>query len=139
VGWVLAASPGYLDLHGYPTTPTDLAGHRCLRLLSDRVQDAWELTNESGQKKVVRVGGTFECNDSRALGEAVYAGVGIGVRPERDVEHAQGRLVRVLPGWRFGPLPLFILASSGRRLPRVSVVIEVLKAALRSRIVAPLR
>lgn len=137
VSWVLAASQRYLERHGCPQTPAELQRHRCLRLLSDRSQDEWQLIDGRNRSIRVPVGGAFECNDSRALGEAVHAGVGIGVRPARDVERAAGSIVRVLPEFRFGPQPVFALTVQGRhRIPRVALVVEMLGEALRERLEA---
>lgn len=43
--WVLVATPEYLRRHGRPTRPADLAGHRCLRLLSNPPQNEWTLVD----------------------------------------------------------------------------------------------
>lgn len=46
--FVLCASPGYLDEHGAPRTPADLAEHRCLRFrfpTTGKLQD-WALRSE---------------------------------------------------------------------------------------------
>jgi DNA-binding transcriptional LysR family regulator len=90
----------------------------------------------TGEKKraVVKVDGTFECDDSRVLGDATYAGLGIGVRPESELADAvsRGELVHVLPEWRFGELPTHLLTTPGRRgLKRVALVSEVIVASIR--------
>lgn len=131
--WVLAAAPSYLDAHGRPRTPTELSGHRCLRLLSNPPQDEWTLVDRRGREVVVQVRGGYEADDSRALGDAAYAGLGIGVRPAGECLRAQreGRLERVLPGHRFQPLDVYALIPKGRiRVPRVAACLEALRAAV---------
>jgi DNA-binding transcriptional LysR family regulator len=131
--WVLAAAPSYLDAHGRPRTPTELRGHRCLRLLSNPPQDEWTLVDRRGREVVVQVRGGYEADDSRALGDATYAGLGIGVRPAGECDRAQreGRLERVLPGYRFQPLDVYALVPKGRlRIPRVAACLEALRAAV---------
>lgn len=131
--WVLAAAPSYLDAHGRPRTPTELSAHRCLRLLSNPPQDEWTLVDRRGREVTVQVRGGYEADDSRALGDAAYAGLGIGVRPAGECTRAQrgGRLERVLPGYRFQPLDVYALVPKGRlRVPRVAACIEALRAAV---------
>jgi len=133
VAWVLAAAPAYLDAHGRPRTPEDLRDHRCLRLLTHPPQDEWTLEDRRGREVVVSVRGGFEADDSRALGDATYAGLGIGVRPAGECAKAvaEGRLERVLPGHRFQQLDVFALVPKGRlRVRRVAACIEALRAAV---------
>lgn len=132
--WVLAAAPSYLNARGRPRTVADLSGHRCLRLLSSPPQDEWTLVDRRGREVVVVVRGGFEADDSRTLGDAAYAGLGIGVRPAGECARAarEGRLERVLPGYRFQPLEIYALVPKGRlRVPRVAACLEALRAAVR--------
>lgn len=134
-GWGLAAAPSYIKAHGQPRSPADLSDHACLRFRGDVPQSTWTLTGARGKRAVVKVSGAFECDDSRVLGDATYAGLGIGVRPEEELADAVKRkaLVHVLPGWRFGEQPAYLLTTVGRRdLPRVRVVAEAVAAAVRS-------
>ncbi len=128
--WPLCASPAYVAAHGMPMTPDALAAHRCLRLLGDRPQLEWSLHGPDGQFVSAPVGGTFECDDSRVLGDAVYAGLGIGPRPAREVDRAveAGTLTRVLPGWRFAAGPVSVVMPAGRaKVPRLAALLEVLR------------
>ena len=86
-----------------------------------------------GREVSVRVGGGYEADDSRALGDATYAGLGIGVRPAGECARAEkdGRLERVLLGYRFRPLDVYALLPKGRvRIPRVAACLEALRAAV---------
>lgn len=133
VHWVLAAAPSYLDRRGRPRSPTELASHRCLRLLSTPPQDEWTLVDSRGKELTVAVHGAFEADDSRALGDATYAGLGIGVRPVGECARAEkeGRLERVLPKYRFQPLDVYALVPKGRvRVPRVAACLDALRAAV---------
>lgn len=133
VTWVLAAAPWYLDAHGRPRAPKELSEHRCLRLLSNPPQDAWTLVDRRGRELDVQVRGGYEADDSRALGDATYAGLGIGVRPAGECARAQreGRLERVLPGYRFQPLDVYALVPKGRvRVPRVAACLDALRGAV---------
>jgi DNA-binding transcriptional LysR family regulator len=133
VAWLLAASPGYLERHGRPRRPADLARHRCLRFLGDRSQTEWRLLDRNGREVTAKVGGTFESDDSRVLADATYAGLGVGIRPRPEVEAAvaTGRLEHVLPGYVFDRIVLHALLPAGRiRLPRVAALVELLRASL---------
>jgi DNA-binding transcriptional LysR family regulator len=131
--WVLTAAPSYLERRGRPRSPDDLAKHQCLRLLSSPPQEEWTLIDRRGREVTVRVHGTYEADDSRTLGDAAYAGMGIGVRPVGECQRAEkaGLLERVLPSYRFQPLDVYALLPQGRiRIPRVSACLEVLRAAV---------
>ena len=133
VTWVLAAAPAYLEQNGRPRTPADLREHRCLRLLSNPPQDEWTLVDRRGREVAVPVRGGFEADDSRALGDATYAGLGIGVRSLGECSRAarEGRLEQVLPRYRFQPLDVYGVIPKGRiRVPRVAACLEVLRAAV---------
>lgn len=131
--WVLAASPAYFAQRGRPRAPSDLENHRCLRFLANPPQDEWTLVDRRGREVVVRVQGGYEADDSRALGDATYSGLGIGIRPLGECARAErdGRLERVLPHYHFQPLDVYALIPKGRvRLPRVGACLEVLRAAV---------
>jgi DNA-binding transcriptional LysR family regulator len=130
VSWVLVAAPTYLRAHGRPRRPEELAKHRCLRFLSSPPQDEWTLVDRRGREIVVAVGAGYEADDSRALGDAAYAGVGIGLRPAGEATRAVERklLEVVLPDFRFQPLDIHALLPQGRiRVPRVAACLQVLR------------
>lgn len=135
-GWGLTASASYVETHGLPRSPAALSKHSCLRFAGERPQRAWTLTGARGQRTTVKVEGSFECDDSRVLGDAVYAGLGIGVRPESEIAEGvrRKRLVHVLPGWRFDVQSVYLVTTSSRRkLPRVVAVSDLIAASLAGR------
>ncbi|MEO8155458.1 MAG: LysR family transcriptional regulator [Rhizobacter sp.] len=130
--WALAATPSYLARAAPVRVPHDLRHHRCLRYASQQPQDHWPLVNKSGHVIKVPVGGGFEADDTRILGDACYAGLGIGVRPLAELQLAEreGRLAHVLPEWRFAALEVHALLPQGSlRVPRVAAVLAVLQEA----------
>lgn len=134
-GWGLAASPSYVKARGMPRSPAELSSHACLRFRGDVPQTTWHLTSARGKKVSIKVGGSFECDDSRVLGDATYAGLGVGVRPKQELADAVKRkaLVHVLPDWTFGEQPAYLLTTVGRRdLPRVRAVTGAVEAAVRA-------
>lgn len=111
VTFVLAASPVYLERFGRPGSPAELVAHECVRPLGDRAQTYLRLEGPRRQKVDASVSGRFECNDVRSQASAIYAGLGIGLRPIGEVRRAvkAGTLERVLPGWKLEPLPVRVL------------------------------
>lgn len=132
--WGLAAAPSYASAHGLPRTPERLSEHACLRFSGEAPQRTWTITGPRDRRVTVNVDGGFQCDDSRVLGDALYAGLGVGLRPEGEIEEGvrRGSLVRVLPGWRFEARPAYLVTTqSRRRIPRVSKVSELVAATLR--------
>lgn len=134
VSWALAAAPAYAAIYGLPSSVADLANHTCLRLAGDIAQNEWTLEDTQGRAITVAVTGQFEADDSRILGDATYAGLGIGLRPERELSAAvaAGTLIHVLPDFRFAALDVHALMPRGiSKLPRVSKFLDLLSDVLR--------
>lgn len=98
---ILCASPAYIEAHGQPATPQELADHNCLRFSGFASFPEWHLTCDEEQQAVL-VSGSMTSNDSEALLAAARAGVGILGAGEWLViqDIAAGKLVRVLPEWQ---------------------------------------
>lgn len=128
--WSLAAAPRYVEAHGKPQTPKDLARHECLRILRDGPETHWDLSRKGGRGQRFPVGGRFESTDGQALTQALYAGIGIGVRPRSEIAAAvqSGTLEAVLPNWDWASTPLYALLPQGRnKLPGVRALLDVLR------------
>ncbi|MFO6380339.1 substrate binding domain-containing protein, partial [Pseudomonas aeruginosa] len=98
---ILGAAPDYLERHGVPRIPADLAAHNCLGFSGLHSYPEWKLTRQDEQQPV-RVRGSMVSNDNETLLCAARQGLGIFAAGEwlmsRDLE--AGRLVRVLPEWQ---------------------------------------
>ncbi|MDD1016419.1 LysR family transcriptional regulator [Pseudomonas rubra] len=98
---ILCAAPAYLQRHGEPQTPAELANHNCLGFTGLRSYPQWHLACEGWQHSV-KVQGSLVSNDNEALLGAACAGVGILAGGDwlmqQDLD--SGRLVRVLPNWQ---------------------------------------
>ena len=101
VEFFIAAAPSYLKAHGTPRAPPDLANH------------AWIMHTPSGaglrimlrkgtRKATVQLHGKLACNDGPTNLEAARLGLGLLAVPDFEVgrDVAEGKLVRVLPGWK---------------------------------------
>ena len=103
---VLVATRAYLRKQGEPQTPVDLQSHNCLHYPRSHDTPAWAFEprqpSDGGERITVPVTGNFAANNSEALREAALTGAGIALMPDFSAQAAlrQGKLVRVLPGWK---------------------------------------
>ena len=131
------ASPRYLQRHGRPQTPADLARFDCLALSSDASQTrGWAFTvpgatDGAGRELIhLRSGGPLDCSDGQVLREWCLAGHGIAWRSTWEVESdiAAGRLVSVLDDYAAPPNGIYALFPQRKHLAlRVRLWIDFLK------------
>ena len=121
--FALAAAPDYLDAHGVPTSPADLARHDAIRYrLPDGPLLPWNLGDDTRAIAVEPVARLILGVDALDTGLA-YARAGMGIigafRNWLETELAAGTLQPILPDWwrsmdgprlyypsRFGSAPL---------------------------------
>jgi DNA-binding transcriptional LysR family regulator len=77
---VLCTSPSYLERHGTPRTPDDLARHNCLGYTYTRGGAEWELIGPDGPV-VVPIRGSLRANHGEVLHQAAIDGLGIALQP----------------------------------------------------------
>src|SRR5258708_8650741 len=117
----LLASPAYLEKCKQPETPRDLLGQRMLAFSRRKPEISWDFTHRNGKdKERLTFQPYLSMNDYTGLAAALLAGAGIGdlppiVQPEllRD-----GRLVEVMPNWRFRTANLSVVHPGKRYTPR---------------------
>jgi DNA-binding transcriptional LysR family regulator len=73
----VCASPAYLAAHGTPTSPDDLAGHRCLCYSYLAPTEEWRFVTADGKPWPVEVSGRLRVNNGDALCEAARKGLGL--------------------------------------------------------------
>jgi DNA-binding transcriptional LysR family regulator len=114
---VPCASPGYLERHGAPRSPEDLARHNCLTYEYAQ-RDTWTFRDPSGREHTVRVSGSLNSNNGDLLAEAAALGAGIVCEPTFIVgaEIRAGRLVPILQEYVAPTLPIFAVYASRRHL-----------------------
>jgi DNA-binding transcriptional LysR family regulator len=127
-GRTLVAAPIYLERRGAPARPADLAGHTCLIHEFGPDNALWRFNGPDGTEEI-RVASPFRANNAEVLHRAVLGGHGISMVPEAlivdDIRAA--RLYRLLPGYKAGRQPTYVLYPSRRHLaPRTRVVIDFL-------------
>jgi len=131
---VLCASPAYLQRHGAPRTPAELAGHRCIAIGDGRRAD-WRFVDDAGAAAAVRVDATFVTNDGEAAHRLALAGSGIALKSIWDVgdDLLAGRLARVLPHHAIAAAPLHAVYPHRKNVPpRVRAFVDYLKAELQA-------
>lgn len=128
LGRAVVAAPIYLERHGAPAVPEDLAQHTCLIHDATAEPDLWRFTGAEGPSSV-RVSGAFIANDSEAVRRAARAGHGVARLPEIQLidDLRAGRLFRLLEDYPSQLEPVHIIYPSRRNLaPRTRVVMDFL-------------
>lgn len=135
---LICASPGYLAMHGAPSTPAELAGHNCLQFAYDATRPPWRFQpREGGAIEEVQLRGTLCANNADVLRQAAIGSMGIAMLAAWLVDDAlaSGELVQVLAGYRANPGPmdiglLAIYQSNRRGSAKIQAFIELLESAL---------
>ncbi|MBN3756840.1 LysR family transcriptional regulator [Paraburkholderia sp. Tr-20389] len=132
VRWLLCASPAYLDAHGTPAEPRDLARHECLYLGETVDDNRWHFRRGT-QTQSLEVRGRYIANHAGARLDAALQDFGIASLPDFAAAQAlrQGDLVQVLDEWEFEARPymgpVWLLYPPNRFLPsKVRALIDYL-------------
>jgi len=120
---VTVAAPAYIEKHGRPATPAELAGHACIQVRNSQTGQPleWEF-RRGGRIHPVKTSGRLLVTEAGTLLGACLAGVGIarikaiGVQALID----QGQLIELFPAWPGETFPLYALYPS-RHLPAAKV------------------
>ncbi|WP_420134127.1 LysR family transcriptional regulator [Rhodopseudomonas sp.] len=127
------AANSYLERHGRPTHPMQLADHRCLGYAYLSTPNAWHYSNAQGEQAAVRPSGPLRVNNGEALLPAVIAGLGIADLPEFIVGDAivAGQVEVILEGWQQRESSVHLVMPPGGPRP---ARVEVLAAFLADRL-----
>lgn len=120
----LVASPGYIEKHGLPEKPEDLASHQALM----QGTETWQFL-DGGKIVTVRPQGRFKADNGAALVAAALAGVGIAWLPEGLTHQhvASGALVPVMTRFPPPPAALYVVRPPGQQPARkVRVLTDML-------------
>jgi DNA-binding transcriptional LysR family regulator len=109
----IVASPAYLQRHGAPKTPQDLAHHACLRY--DEHVRHWSL----GHERSVPIGRGLAINNTVGQLNAARAGGGLALLADYLTEGdvASGGLVPVLTEFEAVLVPVFAVHPYSRHVP----------------------
>lgn len=127
----LCASPRYLERHGEPRHPADLAGHACLLFKFLSGGSTWSFEGPEGSIEV-RVRARLLANNAEALLSAAINGHGLALLPTWLVAQSleAGSLRRVLPDYWASPTgseaAIYAVYPHRRHLsPRVRAFIDL--------------
>ena len=129
----VVAAPAYLEQHGTPRHPADLAHHACF--LYANAIGAWQFRKADGEEASVRPAGPLIADNGDAMIPALLAGLGIARLPDFiiDRELADGRLVEILADWSPRNIALHLLTPPSTLRPaRVELVIDFLSQRFRN-------
>jgi DNA-binding transcriptional LysR family regulator len=118
---LLVASPAYLRRIKTPKIPRELLEHRLLAFSFWRPENSWNFIHANGRdRETLTFHPHLSINEYAGLAAALLSGTGIGdlppiVQPEllRD-----GRLIEVMPKWRFRKFHLSVVHLGNRYTPR---------------------
>ena len=79
--FVICASAAYLETHGTPQEPDDLAHHNMLEFTGNSGLHEWRYQDDAGQIGQVTLGGNFKADSGDILCSAALKGVGIAILP----------------------------------------------------------
>lgn len=101
--YIICASPQYLDTHGVPGNPADLARHNCLVYRGYRGAQRWYFRKlGDAHYEGFDVSGGFQSNNAETLVSAAEASLGIVLFPTwlfQSGSFRKGRLMKLLPVW----------------------------------------
>lgn len=132
---VIVAAPAYLERHGVPATPDDLAGHNCLQFNFRRSLDEWPFRDPGGGPVYTRaIAGNVEVNNGPIMRSLCLDGLGLArlgqfyVQPDIDA----GRLVPVLEAYNAEDVELIhaVFAGHEHLAARIRAFIDFLAAAV---------
>lgn len=128
----VVASPTYVEAHGSPSAPAELAAHACLAFAVPSVRDQWHFAGQGGETRV-KIRPRLASTSSEALRLAAVAGVGIACLPTFvcGSDLRSGALVSLFPELDCGSLGVHALFAHRRFLPaRVRAFLDFLREAL---------
>ncbi len=128
---VVVAAPAYLQRHGTPRSPQDLADHNCLAMSSEGSQRGWTF-RQHGKNLTLKVSGNMVCNDGAVLHDWSLLGYGLAWRSMWEVatEIESGKLCTVLDDYAAPGNDIYAVFAQRRHLPlRVRAFVDFLRQA----------
>ena len=127
----LFASPAYLQRHGQPVQPSDLAEHECIMFRGKKLEAVWPLQRHAEVVKVV-VHGRFMLNSLGLMRVLAENGMGITALTTSLARGPlnEGTLERVLPEWTGPRLPIHACMLSHTQPAVMKVFLDFLIARL---------
>ena len=131
---VLCATPQYLQAHGNPQTPADLAQHKVLAYTYLATKDEWEFTGPQGNT-TVKTRPVMYSNSGDTCRAVALAHQGVILQPTFLIgdDLRTGTLVELMPQYRGLELGIYAVYPSRKHmLPKARLLIDYLADALRA-------
>lgn len=126
---VVVAAPTYLEKHGLPDAPSDLAHHDCIIDTNFREPNRWPFRTPDGELEMVSVGGRIRYSNAEACAQAAALGLGLACVPAFVAGEAlrSGRVNRVLSSFETEPYDVHVLYPHNRHLAaKVRLLVDFL-------------
>jgi DNA-binding transcriptional LysR family regulator len=116
---LIVAAPAYLEEHGTPQHPSELAHHACLGYAYRARSDVWRFTNDIGEEVSIKPAGPLRVTNADALMPTVLDGLAIAEFPEFICadQVRDGSLVPLLKDWTLPRGGLYFVTPSARTRP----------------------
>lgn len=119
----VVAAPAYVERHGLPVRPEDLATHRAI--VADPAKTSWRLQGPGGESREAAIDPIMAADEPFVLLKT--AASGIAVLPTSVCRGAieERTLIRLLPDWTAGQITTSVLIPHRRgQLPSVRAVVD---------------
>jgi len=129
---LICATPDYLEKHGTPNHPQELAQHNGLHYqLNDVVHDVWPFTHQ-GKALKIKVKGNRISNDGDLVRRWCVAGKGIAAKSSLDMAQdlLADRVVTLMPEFQPTPTELWLICPSRQS---ISPAVRLLRDRLREK------
>lgn len=130
---ICCAAPSWLDVHGQPSSPMDLAKGGCIVNSNFNPPDVWHFVDAAGGDIAARISGSLELDSDEAQRSIAKQGGGIAYLPVDLVRSdlRDGSLVQLLKDFGTESMPIHAIYPSRRLLPkRVVAAIDAMAEAL---------
>src|SRR5450830_351415 len=130
----ICASPDFIERHGLPDSPEDLARMPCIALRENNEDVTLWHFSRARKTQSVRIHPVLSCNDGSVIRQWGCEGQGIILRSEWDVADAlaDGTLLRLLPAWKLPDANVVALTHQREGLPaRTRQYMQFLQASFR--------
>jgi DNA-binding transcriptional LysR family regulator len=132
---IVVGAPGYLETHGSPQQPVDLAHHACIIDTNFRDPNRWPFRTREGAEDLVAVAGRIRYSNAEACVQAATEGQGLACVPAFVAGDAlrSGKLVRLLTAFEPAPYDVHVLYPHSRLLAaKVRLLVEFLTERFRA-------
>ncbi|OWY27412.1 LysR family transcriptional regulator [Herbaspirillum robiniae] len=127
----VCASPAYLEKHGTPMHPHELAQHQAICYSYNASKDDWQFTGPEGPVNV-KVNSRMHVNNGDSCVEAALGGIGVTRQPTFMIDRhlRSGQLVPILTDYTSPELGIYAVYPSRAHLPaKVRAMLDFLSEA----------